>query len=1714
MAAFWVALVLFILVGGFVRYVQLLHFKMPALVLSDTIEMPYLIGQGGSFVLEFNQRMNKASVEKAVVIEPETGYTTSWKKNTLFLTPDRPLQEGILYYVSIGRSAHSILGKPLEKEYVLHFKKGKEPEIAAIFPTGKQIQPDEKLIMIFSHPMVSESEVAKNSMPPFLKMSPFVPGSWVWRDTKVLVFSPEGGFPLSSRISVESLEEIRTYDNALLKDRISLQFETERLAFEKVDDEQMISINEPMRIRFNQPVDPKQLLRFLSVENRFGEPLTDMDVALVPQTSATYSLQKKTPWNYNDEYRVSVSPELMPSQGNLSLEEGVEQVFKTESIFHEEVFRLSSDDRTLMWNGEKIPLTLKEDFSVETLRKSISFIPDASFELIKKEERTFEISFPIDSQKRENMEMYVSTDINSETRTYIARPVKFFLQTVDELSLEMEEQEAVVCIRSNYPLAEETSINAESASWKLPQTAAEACEREGEYAYEFEKRFLPPGRETTLNLLARDTFGQASEEQITISTPSLKVDQVQISSTHPTFYTAVATPEKMQFVYRTTNLSRVLIQACQIDSLLAVRIEGGYEEKWNSFAPSAEKCLQYKSYYVDIEPTWGVEQEMKVDLRETFDEQNFGLYYIQVASTEFFDQDGRTLNASGVLNYTRWNVLSKRGKSALVWVMEGQAPVSNAIVNLYSSDGRLLESGKTDRQGVFFQEKNLISYEYVLVKKGEEEVLLNVFSQDGFEPHRYSVPFDSEESPYLYQFFFEDPNANDRAVKGVFILKEKQEGILTTPNIKGANVTLYDESEQLLGRKFETFDDYGNLFFEVQTPHALLDGRYQLGVCLGLYEGVCHGTYLWTTFQKGVQAEAPEVHPVPKAKEMNHAHIRFDASQEVEVGKEQTIAFEGLIPNVPALVTVERDRIFFKKILFPKASEDSMTITIQEEMVPEMMVSVSQLNTGKSVYDLQRIKVQKQAKKLIYDPKLENWNADGKPEQKIAEVIFQLGENGVYQEKLLFDSFYPRYGTSIITSAFGDFPFVQHSQENDQLVVDQIPASIIVDGVISSEKNLGEHPYYLLAHDEKGRFGSMTVSQKREIKTLAMSVELPDFIRGDDQVILPVTIQNNSDELKNVQLISTATGLEFINGGQILIGVPAQQEKLLLLGTKIKPMPGQKTISLDLQLVSDGFVEAHVVDELPLLSGRSLEYPSHLLVHESPNGSGSVELSTEGLGHWKSRIILSTSPLSYVLENVKNLLQKESLSFDESVFKRIVEANYAHLMKDSWIQNDMIKTLQQKMLSSENLLYYLESRQKNDGGWSEYPEQSESDPILSSWMAKSLSTLEQIQLQLAEDMRRKTVNYLKSELDRRVNLRLRDEIQNADLSEKEIFEELQILNGLSSLNPSGIPYANTWYSMAEKLPTHSLVLLLLTLEDYRDAGISGMQFKIEELTQLLKTRQQQVQSQIWLSGDKEQEIASDYLVTSWYLEALVRQASARDDIPAIITWLTRNKYQQEYQSPKDQFSYLQAMASYLRIYQEQVTASQIQVKIGDGEEKIFQLTPEQQFQSFSIEQIFTQTDDDSSLNRIEFSTDTDQPLFIEANWKKLGSSQKAVNNGISLYQSFDDTQLKQGGSVKGQISIITPEPLQNVVITHPYLSGATPIRSLADQELWKTKTFANDEVWYLFPELPAGETVIPFEWELDYAGIFTTPQLQAFVISQPKTLSTSNTVRLEVRNGE
>ena len=140
-------------------------------------------------------------------------------------------------------------------------------------------------------------------------------------------------------------------------------------------------------------------------------------------------------------------------------------------------------------------------------------------------------------------------------------------------------------------------------------------------------------------------------------------------------------------------------------------------------------------------------------------------------------------------------------------------------------------------------------------------------------------------------------------LEGVFILKEKEGQRIVPANNSEAVVALYDRRESLLWRTQEKFDDYGNLFFHIKPKYPLLDGEYILNICLGLHQGVCHGTSFWTPIineDADVKQVEELITDIRETKQYTSRYIQVD-KEEYNVGEQIELTINQLVEKTPYL---------------------------------------------------------------------------------------------------------------------------------------------------------------------------------------------------------------------------------------------------------------------------------------------------------------------------------------------------------------------------------------------------------------------------------------------------------------------------------------------------------------------------------------------------------------------------------------------------------------------------------------------------------------------------------------------------------------------------------------------------------------------------------------------------------------------------------------------
>lgn len=1705
-----ILLALVVLLGF--RYGYRIWTMSPTLLTAEQADQEQVISPKGAFVLQFDQRMKKETVSAAISISPEIDWNEAWDGTELVLRPKEALKTGDQYLIEVEKTAQNLFGRPLDKAVYIHYLVGPPPGIEGLFPEEGDLEGGESISVIFSHAMSPETK---------LILSPQPRGSWKWYNEKTLVFTPAEDWPSSSRFELYHDEPLMSADETELEEKIQRRFQTTRLQLLAPATLQKISVRDPIELSFNQPLYQKDLHKFLIIRDQTGRQVSFTDWVQSEENPSTWQVSiRKGQWLYNHEYTLEIDERLMPERGNIPLGENLEVRYQTESLL-EFAHAAPNDPKVFQIHEEQFDFVTREPISLEVMKQSLMILPKIPYEIEQLNDQKFRITLPKFSQKRENIELIVAVGVNPERSPHIGEPLSFTGQPLEEMQLNVEERGDFLCVFSNLPLVQSSylsqQVEGKEKKWRLEtQEPHEEClGDEGEMVASFQKTYLEPGRALAVQVHGEDAFGRVQNRELQITTRPLENRERSIRPEHQFFYQYASNPEEMVYSYRTKNVPELIFQLCQLTGELAVEIETRYEEKWNSFIPSPQKCQRFSSVRKVLGDAWGKEQLNSINLAQEFDDLGTGLYYVFGFSPNLLGEENERLEVRGVMQFTQWQVLSKRGESTLVWVVDTdqQRTLPDVTVNLFGIDGSLLQSGKTDDKGLYFLNRTRLKHEFILVKGREQEVLVSVFSEEGFEPQRFQVPFNVDESNYRYQYYLEDFSPGQSALKGVFVLKEMKNGVLQVPKISSAVLTLYDQQERLLWRTINDIDDQGNLMIDIQPSYPLLDDQYQLSVCLGLHEGVCHGTNLWTTLKRSPSGEETLADEVPELTQENNT-INYRGRTTPNVG--DTIRFDvsQLRPSVPVMVTVEREMIYWQTVLVPEKEIESFELTVTEEMIPELIVTVTQFLPDETFYDMERIAISPESRKLIIDPSqtaerfsgLQFTNANGTTIDQVSRVVFRQPSRIGRPEHWL-EAFYPPLGTSMITGAV-QFKLPETSAQPFPYLssFDIIPDVIFVDGEFLgvSPQDLEINPeasYFVFAHSEQGHFGAEIIKQPTIASDIRIEPLLPSFIRPFDQITLVMEVFNESRQNANLNLRASSPYLTFLSGSDSLFGLPSGQSKVIALASKAEGLKGVNEIPLRVDVRFQGGSVNESLASIPVRHRSFVGSQQKLITLQAQTDYAKVILPIMNEGIWERRVILSPSPMSFVLESLSRHLGKEPTAVHEGLLKMTTAANFSALLNpDEYDQLQLFELLsQQNTLETE--LMYLESLQNFDGGWSSSREALESEAMHSAWIAKSLGVLQELGLDLPEAMRGGTIRYLKTNLDQRSNRRVREAITPADISDQEELEELFILNGLSSLTASGVSYANNWYFYRESLNTESLVLLLLTLEDFRDAGVGGMNFKIEEVTQMLKTAQQKTEDQSWLIASQVDGSFSDFMVTSWFLEGLVRQASARSDIPSIINWLVGQKQRRKYLSQRQQFVYLQSMASYLRIFSSELNAQEVELIYPDESRHLFDLDPERAHQTFSLSDIF-QTES-SEAPTITLRSDLPQAWFMEVSWKKASHGSPVISEGLTVYVEMQDQE-------NSRLSIISAESQEDLIVIQPQIAGIEISLKDSDTE-YRTISSSKGETWYVIEELPAGKTDIDFTWEPVYPGVYQTPQVSAYVNEQPEIYAVSNGGELVVK---
>ena len=241
--------------------------------------------------------------------------------------------------------------------------------------TRTRYQPRQAITATFSRPMVAlgDTEAPPDSA---LTVEPAVDGSFRWEGTQTLVFTPNDDLPPATEFIVTVHPVLESTEGEQLQEPYTWTFETMRpqlVASSPNDGERFASLNEPMRLHFNLPVNATDAQRFLDSDRLpIGLAENDGDSTLVLPVGAELA--------QGTEYTLTAAAGLPTTAGPLGTADTTRIQFRTYPEFRLEALDQSSswqypDDEGRFAPDQGLTLLFSTPVRFGDLREALSMDP-------------------------------------------------------------------------------------------------------------------------------------------------------------------------------------------------------------------------------------------------------------------------------------------------------------------------------------------------------------------------------------------------------------------------------------------------------------------------------------------------------------------------------------------------------------------------------------------------------------------------------------------------------------------------------------------------------------------------------------------------------------------------------------------------------------------------------------------------------------------------------------------------------------------------------------------------------------------------------------------------------------------------------------------------------------------------------------------------------------------------------------------------------------------------------------------------------------------------------------------------------------------------------------------------------------------------------------------------------------------------------------------
>jgi len=298
---------------------------------------------GGAIDVYFDQAMDQATVEAALIVSPSVAGSVTWLDDaTLRFLPTAELERASRYTVTIGAQAKSQVGLEMGTPFSFNADTVGFLEVTQVLPAPDTTEVDVSaaITLLFNRPVVplGLSGDAAN-LPNPVAFDPPLEGKGEWLNTSIYVFRPAKAMSGSTQYTGRVKAGLTDSTGGLLKEDFVWSFAT--LAPKVTTSEPFlgaldVTLKQPLLITFNQAMDRASTERAFSLATgdsratgsfKWNEASTEMTFTPAPnlKMAATYeakvstsakSADGKTP--LSEEYKWTFSTVLAPGIQNVN----------------------------------------------------------------------------------------------------------------------------------------------------------------------------------------------------------------------------------------------------------------------------------------------------------------------------------------------------------------------------------------------------------------------------------------------------------------------------------------------------------------------------------------------------------------------------------------------------------------------------------------------------------------------------------------------------------------------------------------------------------------------------------------------------------------------------------------------------------------------------------------------------------------------------------------------------------------------------------------------------------------------------------------------------------------------------------------------------------------------------------------------------------------------------------------------------------------------------------------------------------------------------------------------------------------------------------------------------------------------------------------------------------------------------------------------------